>query len=573
MSEKGIVYRAAVFGGAEGVVPDQSETGRLAGASIVTEGKSTTVSGGAVEWSEGNLNAFILRDGAWTIRDTKIRLGGEIGNDLEGLGAGLLIEGESDATLEDVDIAMEGASRTTVLVRGNAHLLAKRSSFSTRDGALAADYVGTVFPAKMKSSPWMLGVNGNARGTNLMGHAQATYFQSRIGAEKWGALSTDDNTGVFLWVINSDVSVYGGAKPLAEVEKLAGSGSYDFYFAQLDHEFPEGEWQDDRSPSGYGTYSIGPTLVTIAGSTMLVPDYIAIVANGPSGLHLTSSESAAIANCWGYRAIEKELKPQTSRLYSRRFGVMFHSCDGTGVVNVDRGTKLCTGKAAFLVKGCPGILNVDRAEIHTGDGVILQIMDNDDAGVDTATLETVKDYVEQHISGSATEERSSAPVQPGAGAFLATFSNMSLRGNIYNASGWEAAREADILAGMDAYDNEVGGGASAAADLKLVLDNVEYAGTVSTTEAFHQKKVIGHLDYALIGDVRNEIRLPENAGISVVLRGCSVWKARGKGYITALTVEEGARLENAKVFVNGVETAIETGKTYSGVIRIEAAEE
>ncbi len=569
MSEKGIVYRAAVFGGAEGVVPGESEPEKLAGASVVTEGKATTVTGGTVECREGNLNAFILRDGAWTVRDTRIRLSGEIGNDLEGLGAGLLIEGEADTTLENVDIAMEGASRTTVLVRGNAHLLAKNSVFSTRDGALAADYVGTVFPAKMKSSPWMLGVNGNARGTNLMGHAQVTYFGSEIRAEKWGALSTDDNTGVFLWVVNSNVAVYGGARELSEVEKLAEAGSFDFYHEVLDHEFPAGEWQDDRSPSGYGTYSIGPTLVTIAGSTMLVPDYIAIVANGPSGLHLTSSESAAIAACWGYRAIEGALRPQISRLYSRRFGVMFHSCDGTGVTTVDRGTRLYTGKAAFLVKGCAGILNVDRAEIYTGDGTILQVMDNDDAGVDTQTLETVKDYVEKHVAGSATETSTNAPSAARETAFLATFSNMRLQGNIYNASGWEAAREADVLAGMDAYDNEVGGGASAATDLKLVLDSVDYTGTISTTEAFHQKSVIGHLDYALIGDVRNEIRLPENAGIMVRLQNHSTWNVRGTGYVTSLTVDETSSIGSARVFVNGVETAVEAGKTYTGVIRIE----
>ena len=569
MSEKGIIYRAAVFGGAEGIVPDTSEKEKLIGAAITTEGKKTTVTGGTVVCEEGNLNAFILRDGAWRIRDTSVQLSGEIGNDLEGLGAGMLIEGETDAVLENVDIAMEGASRTTVLVRGNAHLLAKDSRFTTRDGALAEDYVGTVFPAKMKSSPWMLGVNGNARGTNLMGHAQATYFQSRIRAEKWGALSTDDNTGVFLWVINSDVEVYGGAKERAEVEALAESGSFDFYHAALEHEFPAGEWQDDRRPSGYGAYSIGPTLVTIAGSAMLVPDYIAIVANGPSSLHLTSSEPAAIAAAWGYRDIADALVPRASRLYSRRFGVMFHSCDGTGTVTVDRGTKLYTGKAAFLVKGCPGILNVDRAEIATGDGTILQVMDNDDAGVDTQTLETVKDYVEKHVPGTATEERTNAPAVPRDSAFLATFANMTLKGNIYNASGWEAPREADILAGMDAYDNEVGGGASAATDLKLVLHSVDYTGTVSTAEAFHQKQVIGHLDYPMIGDVRNEVRLPENAGISVALRAGTVWKVTGRGYITSLTVDGSSRLEGAKVFVNGVETAVESGRTYTGVVRVE----
>ena len=584
MEDKTITFRASVSCGAEGVNEKESDRALLRGAEISNETvefppspkapeglrfQRTVVNGGEMEAKEGLYDGFICRGGELTVRGAKVSLGGGIGNDFIGLGAGMLAEGESMVEVDGAEIRCSGAARTAIVAREKARILVKNAVLSATDGELAPDYVGTVFPEKMKSSPWMLGVNGNARATNLMGQAVATYYNCDVQAEKWGVLSTDDNTGVRLWVINSTARISGGAKPLEEVRRLAAAGSYDFYASELDHVFPEGEWQDDRRPSGYGTYSIGDTIVTIAGSTMLVPDYIAIVANGVAGLRLTSSAPASVADAHGYLSIVNDIVPRKSLLFSQRFGVMYHSGAGFGVTTVDKGTVMYTGKAAFLVKGCGTILNVDSAEIHSGEGIILQIMDNDDAGINVETLETTTDYVEKHVRGKATEQHTNAAVKAAMGAVFATFSNMRLEGNIYNASGWEAAKEADQLSGDGNYENEVGGGASAATDLSLVLDNVNYTGTVSTTEAYHSQSVIGHRDYDRIGVVSNSVCIPENAGIVVRLQNHSTWNVRGTGYITSLTVDETSSIGTARVFVNGVETAVEAGKTYTGVIRIE----
>lgn len=584
MQEKKTEFKAAIIGGADGIHAEESMTEILNGADIAEETivlpqgpanpeeisfKKTIITGGEVEAREGNINGFICKGGEWVIKDTKVNVGGAIGNDFIGLGAGILIEGDTAATIDNVEIHCNGAARTPIVALQKARIIVKNSVVSATDGDLEPDYVGTVFPEKMKSSPWMLGVNGNARGTNLMGQGVATYYNSDIQAEKWGVLSTDDNTGVRLWAINCDVKISGGIRDMKEIYANAAAGKFDFYHDEIDHVFAEGEWQDDRKPSGYGTYTIGDTTVTIAGSVMVVPDYLAIAANGPASLKLTSSEPVGIADANQYLSIANKVEPKRSVLFSNRFGVMYHSGAGFGVTTVDKGTVMYTGKAVFEVKGCGTIINVDNAYLYSGEGIILQVMDNDDAGINVETMETTTEYVENHLKATASENKTNAACEAGEGSVYATFSNMELNGNIYNASGWEIERAADSLAGDGNYDNEVGGGASSAADLSLVLDNVQYNGVVSTTEAYHNQSVISHKDYDQLGVVNNTVCIPENAGIIVKLRNHTVWNVTGTGYVTSLTVDETSSMGDAKVFVNGEEIIVEAGKTYTGVIRIE----
>jgi len=577
MAEKRFDFKAAVCGDATGVIKEDSTLEALAGGSVTSEEVvtpegnkylKTTVANGVVKSETGNFNGVILRGGEWLIKDTQIDVKGAIGNDFMGLGAGIFIEGDADVVVDNVKVHCGDPARTAVLAKQNSKLLVKNSSLSAMDGVLDPDYVGTVFPDKMKSTPWMLGINGNARGTNLMDKGVATYFNSDIKAEKWGVLSTDDNQGVNLYAINCNVALSGGMKPLETIFANAAAGKFDFYEDEIDHDFAKGEWQSTKKPSGYGTYSIGPTTVTLAGTTMVVPDFLAICANDESNLRITSSVAPSISKAHRYLEIANEVKEKRSAMFSGRFGVMYHSGSGTGVTAIEKGTVLYTAMAAFLVKGCGAIINVDESSIYTGNGIILQVMDNDDAGINTENLETTTDYVEAHVVGKAAETSTDAASVVKAGGVFATFSNTTLNGDIYNASGWEKAKEADALGGMGDYENEVGGGSSKATDLNLILDNVAYTGIVSTTEAYHQKQVITHVDYDLLGVVANTVCVPENAGIVVNLRNNTTWNVTGTGYVTSLTVDETSSVGEAKVYVDGALTEVKANETYIGVVKI-----
>ncbi len=575
-------FQAAIWGEADGINHELSDLTTLVGAQIMsgTEAgdadatgdvinQEYKILGGLVDHSKGVYNGGLFKGGKWILEDMSIQVKGGIGNDFIGLGSGILAEGDSELVLDGVKIHCEGAARTPIVAKDHAKILVKNAHLSARDGDLEADYVGTVAPDKMKSTPWMLGINGNARATNLMGNTVATYFNSTIEAEKWGALSTDDNISVALWAVNCSVAITGGKKSDEEIFKNASQGCFEFYDETFEHDFPEGEWQSTNKPSGYGTYSIGNTNVVIAGSTIIVPDYIAVVANGPAGLKLTTSNAIDMADTYKYLDIVHELKAKKTVAISQRFGVMYHSGAGFGVTTIEKGSIMYTGKTTFLVKGCGTIINVDASNIFSGNGVVLQVMDNDDAGINLENLETTTDYVENHAKAQATETSTNAGSHVEIGGVFSTFSNMTLNGDIYNASGWEESKAITELAGMGDYDNEVGGGASKVTDLSVVLDNVKYSGVISTSESFHHQPVISHIDYSQIGDVTNVVRTPENAAIVVELKNGTTWTVTGTGYITGLMVDETSSIGDAKVYVNGQETSIVPGEFYKGIIRIE----
>lgn len=565
ISNEKMQFRTAVYGDETGVVESASVKEAFVGGKC----EGSELSGATVRAEDVNFNAVILNNGNWNVRDLNVKLQGEVGNDFKGLGAAVLAMGNTEATFDNLDIDCQGPAKTTVLVKNDSKVLIKNSRLRCADGDLPADYVGTVNPDKMKSAPWMLGVNGNARTTNIEDKASATYFNSSIEAMKWGVLSTDDNKGVVLTAINCTVQITGGVKPLDEIKANASQGKFDFYNDQIADRSPfsPGEWQSTNKPSGYGTYSIGGTLVTLAGCTVVAADYVAIAANGPASLTLTSSDSSSIASAYGYLDILHQLEARKTLAFSRRFGIMYHSGQGNGVTTIEKGSVLCTAKTAFQVKGCGTIINVDDANIYAGNGIILQVMDNDDAGIDVSNLETTTNYIENHIQPTATETSSNAPSNAGSGSVFATFANMTLNGDIFNASGWEAAKNANPLDLAD-YENDVSGGASSVTNLSVVLDNVVYTGLISTSEARHNLPVITYKEYDQIGEVSNTVCIPENAGLIVSLKNSTIWNLTGTGYLTSLTVDESSRLGNAEVWVNGVKTSIEAGKTYVGVIKI-----
>ena len=76
-----------------------------------------------------------------------------------------------------------------------------------------------------------------------------------------------------------------------------------------------------------------------------------------------------------------------------------------------------------------------------------------------------------------------------------------------------------------------------------------------------------------MGVVTNQISPVVNNGVIVSIDGKSRWTVTGKGYISALHIDPGAKIAGAegktvKMTVDGVETAVAAGD-YKGAIVIE----
>jgi hypothetical protein len=559
-------YRTGLYVDSTGVVTDKSVLPALSGVSY----DSTSATGGTIVSKGKNFNGFYLDGAKYSIKNVKLTMTNNGANDFVGFGAGVLATGTSEVTIDGSTIQNQGVVRTTVVAMGSAKVLVMNSTLSAADGTQDSGYVGTVSPTGMKSVPWMLGLNGNARATNLLGSATATYFKDTVSAEKWGVLSTDDNKGVSLYAINTNAYISGGMKDIDKVKSLAASGSYDFYNDTIGRNYlSTSPFGSSEKPSGYGTYSIGATQVIFAGSTVVAPTYIGICANGASGITLTSSKASNISNAYGYDTIKSSVAETVTKAYSERFGLMYHSGEGTGNTYVNDGTELYTGETSFLVKGCGTNINVDNAALKSGTNVILQVIDNDDAGIDFQNgMATTVAYTEKH--GTGTTNYTDGKVSEKGTKTTANFSNMTLNGNIFNSSGYEGASDAT------GSSSSLAGGGNSTTDLTVNLDSVKYTGVISTSESWHNHysdattKTINPADYEYLSSKTDTVSTPAYAEVIVNLKN-TTWTVSGTGYLTALTVDANSTI-NGTVYVNNVKTVPQAGVTYTGVIKVTKTE-
>jgi hypothetical protein len=320
--------------------------------------------------------------------------------------------------------------------------------------------------------PWMLGLTGNVRATNLVANATAYYNNSSIKAQGWGALSTDDTQSVRLYCINSS---------LETVE------------------------------SGYGAYSIGDAVDTFSGCNLDVNDYGLIMAAEGAG----TFTDGTVVN-------------------SDRFGVMLHS-NGNGTLRIERGAVFNTGEAVIEAKGSFPTILVDNATLNSANGVILQMMANDDP------------YFASFVAANPGLGGSSGS------SSSATFSNVTLSGDIIH-------------------------GNTAAGDLNVTLESATLTGAITTATTAFQFELDGLAaedvtaeQYYYIGQVQNTFTATDEDGaLNLTLDASSSWVVDETSYLNSITIEDGASItaasgKNLTMLVDGVETAIAAG-TYSNVV-------
>lgn len=199
----------------------------------------------------------------------------------------------------------------------------------------------------MQQAPWMLGIIGNVRATNLVGvGTTASYINSEISSEGWGVLSADVGDDGRLTTINSTVRTTGG--------------------------------------EGYGSYAIGGTTESFLGTRFDVDTYAAINRGGEIHYGDSTRSAVAAANAeldLGLTATEmRSLQPRKTVINSARWGVMWH---GSGGVTIDGGTVVKTARATFLDKGQAVSVDVDGsqgARLEPGNAVLFQLMEDDDPG-------------------------------------------------------------------------------------------------------------------------------------------------------------------------------------------------
>ncbi|MGW3289231.1 hypothetical protein ACWDR3_31795 [Streptomyces sp. NPDC001002] len=510
-------FRQAIYVDADGVVRDKSVLAAVLGGRL-----TDTLARGVSITSTGECFDGVYVQGAtYTLDRPVISLTGNGRSDFAGYGAAVVGDGSATKLVVDgARITNKGVVRTGVISDDGANVIVKNSAIRCRNGVLPADYQATVETPYMESVPWMLGLDGNVRATNLIGaNSTATYLNSTVFSETWGALSVEGGSGLKLTAINSHVG---------------NTGEY-----------------------GYGTYAIGDATVRVLGSRFDVGSYATIIAGPAAVVHYGDSTREAVSALnteleLGLSTAElKALPVRSTVVNSGHFGYMFF---GTGTLTLDGGTVVNSERATFLNKGQQTTITVDGskgARLAPRDGVILQMIELDDPGpvpVDGKMM-NIGVYTEptDDPTKDTTFDVTAVHATDGAAAFTA----IALKGDFYN--------------GMRKGKNMV-----------LTFEDASVEGVISATKAKHRVASIDATTFYELGIVTNTAQAAVNNGAIVRLNSGSRWTVTGTSYLTALTLAADAtvrapRGKSVTMTVDGTATAIAPGASYTGAITLTVA--
>ncbi|MFI1032916.1 hypothetical protein [Streptomyces sp. NPDC020951] len=510
-------FRQAVYVDADGVDRDRSVLTAVLGGKL-----TDTLARGVSITSTGEcFDAVFVQDAVYTLEKPAISLTGNGRCDFAGYGAAVVGDGSATTLVVDgARISTKGVVRTGVIANDGANVVVKNSSVHTRNGVLPADYQATVETPYMESVPWMLGLDGNVRATNLIGrNSKATYLNSTVFSETWGALSVEGGSGLKLTAVNSHIG---------------NTGEY-----------------------GYGTYAIGDATVRVLGSRFDVGSYATVIAGPAAVVHYGDSTRAAVAALnteleLGLTKAELAALPvRNTVVNSGRFGYMFF---GAGTLTLDGGTVINSERATFLNKGQQTAITVDGsggARLDPRDGVILQMIELDDPGpvnVDGKMM-NVGVYTEPTTDPAKNASFDVTAAHSADGA--AAFTDIDLVGDFYN--------------GMRNGKNMV-----------LTFTGSTVKGVISATTTRHRVASIDASTFYELGIVTNTVRPAVNNGAIVRLESGSVWTVTGTSYLTALTLAADAAVRAPRgkavtLTVDGTPTTLTPGTTCTGALTLTVA--
>ncbi|MBQ9032242.1 MAG: hypothetical protein IJ106_12430 [Parasporobacterium sp.] len=490
------------------------------------------------EAGEWNVTADITMDTTADGSDT---------NDFSGLGAAVLAEGQGTVVnITDANIETTGVAKLALFTDGGAVSIVKNSTLTSNSGTIYEGYMSTADQAVMVAPPWVLGLGGpkcNARTTNIMGdYSVAAYIDSTFNAGGWGALSTDSGTNMHMVVVNTTVNV---------------------------------------EDSGYGAYTIGNSTEDYYGVTENVSTYANIMTGGVSTYQsYTGGQEIEVVQFNGEQDeyshgaggdVVATVKSDAvadgevvnSVINSENFGFMCHAngADGMNIVNVLDGTEVNAQDAIFLVKKINSIFNVDNAVLNSANGVLLQIIDNDDdyVGLDMETQWGTDDgyghFYGIHMpnfnstfheaEGYANEFAvNETPVEDNWTSEL-NITNTTVAGDVWNATGYVGSNPATTLT-VNLGEN---------ADLTGVISAGAFSHTVKDAKVndgdWSEASALGHVTDIVNSNGKNIV--------NVALAANAVWTVAGDSVIDALTIEGDAQV----VIPDGVTLTV-GGEEYTG---------
>ena len=559
-------YDAALYITAEGIDTEKSATDRIS-SGVYNE---TGASGVVIDDSKSGHNGILVVDADYTISDATIDMltdaDGSDTCDFSGKGTAIAAFGDdANVTVEDSTIHTSGVATMPIFADSGATVTIRNSTLQSDGGTLSSEYLNTPSQTLMVAPPWILGIMGNSRCSNMMGRDTTTnVIDSETSAGAWAVLSTDAGDDMYLNVYNTSLTLNNADESAAAPLQAEGGQISE----TLDNPYTV------NYGSGYGTYVIGRAVETFAGAEINVGTYATIFTGGSATYTaLEAGRTYELKNHQGETTAEyTAAEDKVTEIHSDTFGFMAHQNENS--ISVEKGTVVDSGYATFLVK--TGASNqvltasVDDAQITNG-GVMIQVMDNDDATnggmMDADDLENTnggsqnfKPYHTEDAGFNTDAASASGTVQ------TFTFTNGDYTGNIYNASGsdglegntlnvnfGEGATYSGAIASTAAIHVTYDGSQAVKANGGYAFDDEETAAAFAEQ---YQNTSFTIEEYWSIGQVANLVNDNGGNAVNVTLTGDAVWNVNGTSLIASLTLEGDAQVvvpEGITLTVNGVD--------------------
>ena len=474
---------------------------------------------------------------------------------------GIVIAGDTEYTINNVKMDLDGFGDNDFIGVGagvtaidNSRVTINNSEFNMSGVTRCAVHVGgdsvvTLNNCKLfNHSPdtdwlggfsWQVGFKGSNRLAQLTDNATVYYNNCTLRTNGWGVLSIDGT--------DKHVKMYVKDSTL----ELSGPRAH-----------------------GYGAFCIGANEVTFDHSTIDVNGYPMMV------MGMGGENRPSIIN--------------GSLIKGRRFGAFVVS-DKNSIFTIKDST-FQTDKSTLVIKGSATTINIDSTAMDAKNGVIVQLMDTDESGMN------VTEYrVPVGVVDVALPDRDLTTASPTEDVNI-NIANSKIRGNFFNSTTNIRAYKNSATGGMGRFHDTVVGvaqlpaqaaapaGTAPAAEgtgapgggndlrgpknLGLNFTNVRVEGIISSASQAYREglTVISSDNRDELSNITQTAAETVNNGVIVSLDKDSEWVVTGTSYITSLTIEKGAEVrapegKGLTMLVDGKKTRISAGR-YTGKIQM-----
>ncbi|MCF0143409.1 MAG: hypothetical protein HUJ75_08550 [Parasporobacterium sp.] len=487
---------------------------------------------------DSHFNGILVDNGGqFEIKNSDFKGYGDGGDDLSGWGALVMADNKSNVNIDSSYMETEGATRCAIYVDKTSVTTVTDSAIYSKETPDSCKLYNDLVPAMMKRVPFALGMEGTVRSLNVMGDGQGIFKDSIIVSTGWGTISCDSGTAY-------DIC---GTYCLDCENVLSGIGTMEEAVPGKEYTAKKTaagkEWGFTVGGSGYVTYADSGVHNIYKNVEFYSPDYIQIMGSGRSGSAYIDSYLYAEHNAF-----------MTQQSAGGTFELTNTKVDTVDALLQIKSGAANTGFSNIIVDNSE--INFSGTSTRSKDGILVELVESDDAGNPGITTYTINDHPEDAKATLSEIQDSSA-----------TFKNGTYKGDIYNN-----IYNYKQLLDVNLEKAELTGTISASTAIHVDLEgNLVPNGTV--LNAFMGSVEYDHCNYRaekggmsgdckLIGRFKHSATPVLNNPINVTLKD-SVWNITGDGYLNVLTVDALSALKAETPVTLYVKALKEAGNAYA----------